>query len=98
MSSSSGSSSSHASTPVEEELAALALDNHPDADLDTPQGVLTVLEQRERPRLCPLRQPHDAELRDKIEAFDTTPAVRAGASPALFRLSQCAHVPQRCIC
>lgn len=36
------------------------------------------LAARDRPRLCPLRQPFDASLQGKIDALESTKAVRAG--------------------
>ncbi|KZV88811.1 hypothetical protein EXIGLDRAFT_722187 [Exidia glandulosa HHB12029] len=83
MSSSSHSSSSHSSTAIDEKLAHLSLAKDSDVidsefDFGTFDGIFDYLSQRERPRLSPLREPYEPDLRDKIEALSkAAPAVRA---------------------
>ncbi|KZV84542.1 hypothetical protein EXIGLDRAFT_727035 [Exidia glandulosa HHB12029] len=80
-SSSSSHSDSGSSTPVDEKLARLSLAKDvidSEFDFGTFDGIFDYLSQRERPRLSPLREPYEPDLRDKIEALSkAAPAVRA---------------------
>ncbi|EJD43913.1 hypothetical protein AURDEDRAFT_125498 [Auricularia subglabra TFB-10046 SS5] len=59
------------SPPIDEKLASLSLGT------ETADDILALLSERDRPRLCPLRQPYDPELHDPIEGLDTSSVVRA---------------------